>query len=111
MACKPDGKATPSGWKRVAQDTAPTLALKWPNLLPTVQLARKAHHNNSFKHPNPCASGIAVQRQKLSLKQQFRVGYINLQGMGNSGTEGIDGGKTDEIIHLMREEKLDILAL
>ena len=39
------------------------------------------------------------------------IGTLNVQDMGAHGTEGIDEGKTDEIIYLMDRLDIDVLAL
>ena len=46
----------------------------------------------------------AIRNQKLN------IGTLNLQG-GSLGTEGLDQGKTDQIVQLVKAEKLHILAL
>ena len=91
----------------VAQATAKLPAHRIPYLQPSTTQRYQAPKGKTINVPTPCQhkDGTPMQVCKIQRQKLLQIGYLNLQGMGNSGTEGIDGGKTDEIVHLMQEEK------
>ena len=54
--------------------------------------------------------GAQVTLHKVKAKHDIKIATLNLQG-GGIRSEGMDGGKTDEILKLMKDENLDVLFL
>ena len=53
----------------------------------------------------------AKEEQKISRKYTLNVGTLNLQGSGENSSQGMESGKFEEIIELMKTTKMDILGL